>query len=472
MNIIKVTSDNDLRILTVKNGTEMAATDIQSAVIKKGYSPYLNENNTWMIYDDYKKEFIDTGVLAKGVTIDSYTLSDEDEGYNEIVFSNGTTVRIKNGSKGSQGIQGIQGPKGDKGDKGDQGIQGPVGPKGDIGPQGPQGIPGIAGPQGPQGIRGPQGPKGDTGPQGIQGEQGIPGEKGGQGPAGRTPIKGTDYYTEAEKQEIIQEVSEKIVVPTKTSDLENDSGFITNTVNNLINYHLKSEVYTKEEVQSLIGRISSLELIKVDALPTENIKTSAIYLVPKEQSEVDNIYTEYIYMDGKWEIIGDTSVDLSQYALKTEIPTKLSQLTNDANYSQFSGSYNDLEDKPAIVNDVKVDDNSIVTDGVANIPVANTSNKLGLVKTQAANGIYTNGDGLLMLASPSDSNISNRLTANLPIMTYKIDYVVKAAMCDGKGAAWTDTEKTNARARMGAVSSEDVTTMINNALEAVENGSY
>ena len=110
-----------------------------------------------------------------------------------------------------------------------------------------------------------------------------------------------------------------ITTPTKTSDITNDSGFVTNIVNDLVNYYLKSEVYTKEEVQSLIGRISSLELIKVDALPTENIKTSVIYLVPKEQSEESNIYTEYIYMDGKWEIIGDTSVDLSQYALNKDV---------------------------------------------------------------------------------------------------------------------------------------------------------
>lgn len=117
----------------------------------------------------------------------------------------------------------------------------------------------------------------------------------------------------------ISDKTVNITTPTKTSDITNDSGFITNIANNLVNYYLKSEVYTKEEVQSLISRVSSLELIKVDALPTENIKTSAIYLVPSDQSEENNIYTEYIYIDGQWEIIGDTSVDLSQYALNKDV---------------------------------------------------------------------------------------------------------------------------------------------------------
>lgn len=130
----------------------------------------------------------------------------------------------------------------------------------------------------------------------------------------------------------ISDKTVNITTPTKTSDITNDSGFVTNITNELVNYYLKSEVYTKEEVQSLIGRISSLELIKVDALPTENIKTSAIYLVPSDQIEENNIYTEYIYMDGKWEIIGDTSVDLSQYALNkdvTELKGDISQLSKE-----------------------------------------------------------------------------------------------------------------------------------------------
>ena len=247
--------------------------------------------------------------------------------------------------------------------------------------------------------------------------------------------------------------------PSKTSDLENNSNFITNSVNNLINYYLKSEVYTKEEVQSLIGRISSLELIKVDKLPTENIKTSAIYLVPKEQSEVDNIYTEYIYMDGKWEIIGDTSVDLSQYALKTEIPTKLSQLQNDANYSQFSGSYNDLNDKPAIVSDVQVDNSSIVLDGVAKINIAgyqdqNTIKNTGLVQIPSGYGLgFQWNTKNLIIQDPGTSLISNRdskwQSTYYALTIKKLDYAVKAAMCDGKGAAWTEEEKAAAKERMG-----------------------
>ena len=41
---------------------------------------------------------------------------------------------------------------------------------------------------------------------GIQGEKGEPGEKGDPGEPGYTPVKGTDYWTEADKAEIVEDV--------------------------------------------------------------------------------------------------------------------------------------------------------------------------------------------------------------------------------------------------------------------------
>ena len=63
-----------------------------------------------------------------------------------------------------------------------------------VGPPGPQGEQGI---QGIQGIQGEVGPIGPVGPQGIQGEV---------GPAGTTPTRGVDYWTESDKQEIVNSV--------------------------------------------------------------------------------------------------------------------------------------------------------------------------------------------------------------------------------------------------------------------------
>lgn len=62
------------------------------------------------------------------------------------------------------------------------------------GKDGAQGEKGATGPAGPQG---PKGDTGETGPQGLQGSKGAD---------GKTPVKGVDYFTEADKQELIEAV--------------------------------------------------------------------------------------------------------------------------------------------------------------------------------------------------------------------------------------------------------------------------
>ena len=133
------------------------------------------------------------------------------------------------GPKGDIGPQGPAGEKGDKGDPGNDGAPGPKGDKGDTGeqgPQGPKGDTGDVGPQGPAGEQGPKGDKGDTGeqgPQGIQGPKGDQGEVGPQGPAGadgHTPVKGTDYFTEADIAAIKEGLATNAYVDEKLGDID------------------------------------------------------------------------------------------------------------------------------------------------------------------------------------------------------------------------------------------------------------
>ena len=51
-----------------------------------------------------------------------------------------------------------------------------------------------------------KGDKGDTGEQGPKGDKGDIGEQGPQGEPGYTPVKGTDYYTESDKEAILNDI--------------------------------------------------------------------------------------------------------------------------------------------------------------------------------------------------------------------------------------------------------------------------
>ena len=100
----------------------------------------------------------------------------------------------------------------------------------------------------------------------------------------------------------------------------------------------------------------------------------------------------------------------------------------------------------APVKDVQVAGTSVMTDGVANVPMAN---KGGLGVSSVDNySIGTTDAGVLFLYNSRNGDIDAR-SANIAVTPYNLDYAVKAAMCDGKGAAWTADEQKAARDRMG-----------------------
>ena len=100
------------------------------------------------------------------------------EPYDIYIFDGVTESWVNNGP--------LQGAKGEKGDKGEPGADGAKGDPGEPGPKGETGAPGEQGPKGETGSTGPQGP---------------------QGPEGKTPVKGTDYFTQADKQEIAEDAA-------------------------------------------------------------------------------------------------------------------------------------------------------------------------------------------------------------------------------------------------------------------------
>ena len=105
-----------------------------------------------------------------------------------------------------------------------------------------------------------------------------------------------------------------IPVPTKTSDLTNDSWFITKAVSDLTNYYTKSQTYTKAEVDNIISNFWGFEV--VSTLPTTNIKTNVIYLLWPIGTWADK-YEERIYYSNTRTKIWETSVDLSNYFNKS-----------------------------------------------------------------------------------------------------------------------------------------------------------
>lgn len=177
-------------------------------------------------------------------------------------------------------------------------------------------------------------------------------------------------------------ISEITDMPTKLSEFNNDMGFITNTVNNLTNYYTKNTTYTKDEVNSLINGIVTLNILVVDSLPLDNISLSTIYLLPKEDFNDNDIYDEYINTDGTsngWELIGTTKVDLSDYYTKTQTDNLLLNKVDKIDGKQlstndFTNIYKTNVDDNT--NARHTHDNKTLLDDIENSDIENWNNKL------------------------------------------------------------------------------------------------
>lgn len=75
--------------------------------------------------------------------------------------------------------------------------------------------------------------------------------------------------------------------------------------------------FNGKSLTEIIAAIKTFSVKVVSALPASG-EDRTIYLVPSSSPESGNIKDEYLWVDGKWEKIGTTDVDLSEYLKKTD----------------------------------------------------------------------------------------------------------------------------------------------------------
>ena len=80
--------------------------------------------------------------------------------------------------------------------------------------------------------------------------------------------------------------------------------------------------YTKQQVDDKVSEIPKFAIKVVDSLPITGISTTTIYLL-RNVDEAQNLYTEYIYVDGAWEELGAQTVDLSDYDTSEQVDQKI-----------------------------------------------------------------------------------------------------------------------------------------------------
>ena len=140
-----------------------------------------------------------------------------------------------------------------------------------------------------------------------------------------------------------------IIVPTKTSDITNDSGFITKEVNDLTNYTKTSDLpsvatsgnfadlqnkpttiagygitdaYTKTEIDNKVASVYKYKgsVATYAALPSTGQVVGDVYNVEENGAN-------YAWDGSTWDKLGET-IDFSPYLLKTEAASTYATITN------------------------------------------------------------------------------------------------------------------------------------------------
>lgn len=180
------------------------------------------------------------------------------------------------------------------------------------------------------------------------------------------------------KQSIIA-INEKVA----TKQWVTDQGYLTNT--NLSDYITNEQLQpVSDKVDTVSAKVDdiSTKIIKkgslgtingksiengnnitidltlfkvVDQLPTKDIDANKIYLLPNPAGKDDNTYIEYMYINGKWEVVGEykSEMSLDNYYTKEEADGKFLTKTEAGNLSDYVKS-GDLDTKVGEAGYVKI----------------------------------------------------------------------------------------------------------------------
>lgn len=257
-----------------------AINDAKDAIGK----PPIIQNETWWLWDSEKKTYVNTDFPARGETglqgkqgetgatgngIASTVLNDDFT--LTVHFTDGTSYTTPS-------IRGATGPQGKQGEKGETGsgfkvlgyyatesalsaaVTNPAaGDAYGIGTSEPYDIyiwDGVNHEWVNNGVL--------QGAQGIQGEPGVPGIQGPAGKDGKTPVKGTDYFTQADKQEIAEDAAALVDLSGKQNKIM-ASGLLKGDGAGGVSAAVPGTDYLAEApVTSVNGKTGDVMLVKAD----------------------------------------------------------------------------------------------------------------------------------------------------------------------------------------------------------------
>lgn len=150
-------------------------------------------------------------------------------------------------------------------------------------------------------------------------------------------LKDSETSAEETHQELLNEISNvNSTLSTEISTVNTNlttkiTQIETTTIPNAIKATIVDNLDTEDSnkalsatqgkvLKTMISNLANLRIEVVNELPSTG-ETNVIYLVKKAGTNPD-VHDEYVYVEGNWEKIGNTEVDLSNYYTKDQVYTK------------------------------------------------------------------------------------------------------------------------------------------------------
>lgn len=138
-----------------------------------------------------------------------------------------------------------------------------------------------------------------------------------------------DNYDPAGKAATLVEELASGQVATNKSDIDTLKTGKADKATTLVGYGI-TDAYTKNETDTAISTaVANADHLKreiVESLPeVEEADENTIYMVGTGTGSEDSVYEEYMIINGGFEKIGSSEVDLTNYALKSEVETAKSE---------------------------------------------------------------------------------------------------------------------------------------------------
>ena len=139
----------------------------------------------------------------------------------------------------------------------------------------------------------------------------------------------SDNYDPAGQAATLVEALENGQVATNKSDIDTLKSGKADKSTTLAGYGI-GDAYTKAQtdsaIQTAVANADHLKREIVEVLPeVEEADENTIYMVGTGTGSEDSVYEEYMIINGGFEKIGSSEVDLTNYALKSEVATAKSE---------------------------------------------------------------------------------------------------------------------------------------------------